>query len=69
MTRNRFALGACLLMLAGCAQISSRQSFPKHYTLTGSSASAQQALDTTSQATLQIARITAPPWLQGTALY
>jgi cholesterol transport system auxiliary component len=69
MTRNRFALGACLLMLAGCAQISSRQSFPKHYTLTGSSAPAQQASDTTPHATLRIARITAPPWLQGTALY
>ena len=68
MTRSRFALGACLLMLAGCAQISSRQSFPKHYTLTGSSAPAQQASDTT-HATLRIARITAPPWLQGTALY
>jgi len=69
MTRSRFALGACLLMLAGCAQISSRQSFPKHYTLTGSSAPAQQASDTTPHTTLRIARITAPPWLQGTALY
>ncbi len=35
MTRNWFALGACLLMLAGCAHFSSRQSFTKHYTLTG----------------------------------
>ena len=69
MTRNWFALGACLLMLAGCAQLSSRQSFPKHYTLTGSPAPAQQAPGATSQATLQVARITVAPWLQGTALY
>ncbi|HKZ11752.1 MAG TPA: ABC-type transport auxiliary lipoprotein family protein [Rhodanobacteraceae bacterium] len=70
MTRNWFALGACLWMLAGCAHFSSRQSFPKHYTLTGSPAPAQQALPPTSrQATLQVARITVAPWLQGTALY
>lgn len=70
MTRNCFALSACLLMLAGCAHLSSRQSFPKHYTLTGSPAPAQQASRPTSQpATLQVARITVAPWLQGTGLY
>lgn len=70
MTRSWFALGACLLMLAGCAQLSSRQSFPKHYTLTGSPVSVRQSPSPTSrQATLQVARITATPWLQGTALY
>ena len=69
MTRNWFALGACLLMLAGCAQLSSRQAFPKHYTLAGSPAPAQQTSGATSQATLQVARITVVPWLQGTALY
>ena len=70
MTRNWFALGACLLMLSGCAHFSSRQSFPKHYTLTGSSAPAQQASSSTSrQATLQVARIAVAPWLQGTVLY
>jgi cholesterol transport system auxiliary component len=70
MTRNWFALGACLLMLAGCAQLASRQSFPKHYTLTGSPMSARQSPDPASrQATLQVSRITVPPWLQGTALY
>jgi len=69
MTRNSFALGACLLMLAGCAQLSSRQTFPKHYTLADSPASTQQTSGTTSRATLQVARITVAPWLQGTALY
>jgi cholesterol transport system auxiliary component len=69
MTRNWFALGACLLMLAGCAQLSSRQTFPKHYTLADSPASMQQTSGTTSRATLQVARITVAPWLQGTALY
>ena len=70
MTRNCFALGACLLMLAGCAQLASRQSFPKHYTLTGSPVSARQSPDPASrQATLRVSRITVPPWLQGSALY
>ena len=69
MTRNWFALGACLLMLAGCAQLSSRQTFPKHYTLVDSPASMQQTSGTTSRVTLQVARITVAPWLQGTALY
>lgn len=70
MTRNWLALGACLSMLAGCAQLSSRQTFPKHYTLTDSPAPLQQARGTAPRkATLQVARITVPPWLQGTGLY
>jgi len=69
MTWKRFALGACLL-LAGCAQLSSRQTFPKHYTLAASPASTPPAADAAPRrATLQVARITVAPWLQGTALY
>lgn len=70
MTPNWLALGACVLMLTGCAPLSSRQAFTQHYTLTGASASTPPASAAASrQATLQIARITAAPWLQGTALY
>ena len=70
MTRNWLALGACLLMLAGCAHFSSRQTFPEHYSLTGSPAPTQAPSGTTPrQATLQVAPITVAPWLQGTALY
>jgi cholesterol transport system auxiliary component len=70
MTRNWLVLGACLFVMAGCARLSSRQSFPEHYTLTSPPAPAQRAPDTASRtATLQVARISVAPWLQGTGLY
>lgn len=73
MIRNGFVLGACMLMLAGCGHIASRQSFPEQYTLTVPAPSA--ALKSTSSggaernATLQVARIEVAPWLQETELF
>ena len=71
MNRNWFVLGAYMLMLAGCAHIASRQTFPGHYTLTVPPPSAQRSPSRGPErdATLQISRITVAPWLQGTDLY
>lgn len=69
MTRNWIALGACLLMLAGCAKFASRQTFPRHYTLAASSSPAHESTQPASRMALHLARINAPPWLQDTELY
>lgn len=69
MTRIRFAACACLLLLAGCAHDSSRRVHPEHYTLSAAApAIRQHPHRTRSRATLQVARISAPVWLQGTDL-
>lgn len=71
MTRTRLALAACMLMLAGCAQLSSRQTFAKHYTLTGPARPSAPAASATParNTALQVASIEVAPWLQGTGLY
>lgn len=69
MTRTRFVLGACLLLLTGCTHLSSKQAFPKHYALTGTVAPVQRDRSASQQnATLEVARISVPTWLQGTEL-
>lgn len=71
MIRNGFAVGACMLMLAGCSHVASRQAFPRHYTLTAPTAPLAQspASGPERNATLQVARMAVAPWLQGTDLY
>ncbi len=70
MTRIRFATCACLLLLAGCAHDSSRRIYPRHYTLSAAAAptARMHPRQTQGRATLQVARISAPVWLQGTDL-
>lgn len=71
MMQSWLALGACVVMLGGCAQFSSRQAFPEHYTLIDTPSPALQDAGTQEwdDATLQVARIAVAPWLQGTDLY
>lgn len=69
MTRNWLALGACVLMLGGCAHLSSRQAFPRHYTLTAEPSPTRSSRAPAPDATLQVARIAVAPWLQGTDLF
>jgi len=70
MMRNWLALGACMVVLGGCAQLSSRQTFPEHYTLVDTPSPALQNSGTPEwNATLHVARIAVAPWLQGTDLY
>src|SRR6185312_15236181 len=60
MMRNWLALGACMVVLGGCAQLSSRQTFPEHYTLVDTPSPALQNSGTPEwNATLQVARIAA----------
>lgn len=69
MIRIRFAACACLLLLAGCAHDSSRRVHPRHYTLSEAAPTVRRhPHQTESRATLQVARISAPSWLQGTDL-
>lgn len=71
MTRTRLALATCMLMLAGCSQLSSRQTFAKHYTLAGPAMPSAPAASAAParNAALQVASIEVAPWLQGTGLY
>lgn len=63
-------LGACLLVLGGCAAASRQAPFPSHYVLTGAAVPATPAPAPVGQrGTLRVARISAPPWLDGTDLY
>lgn len=68
MIRVRFAIAFCLLLLAGCANVSSRQAFPKHYALAGAELPASHE-PTATHMTLRIARIAVPSWLDGTDMY
>lgn len=70
MIRNGFILGACVLLVGGCAHLSSRQTFPRQYTLSAPASSpAQQSPGTPGNATIQVARIDVAPWLDGTDLH
>ncbi|HEX5960865.1 MAG TPA: ABC-type transport auxiliary lipoprotein family protein [Rhodanobacteraceae bacterium] len=65
----RTVLATCLLLLAGCASVS-KPVFPSQYALTVTAPPAAAAqLPSAGRGVLQVARIDAPPWLQGTALY
>lgn len=70
MNKACLAVGACAMLLAGCMH-TTRTNFPRHYTLS----TAVPSLDNGQQATdahgkiLQIAGITVPAWLDGTAMY
>lgn len=67
MTRTWLVIGACL-WLGGCSA-GSRPVFPHHYTLDTPTPAATQTRQGPSLGTLHVARIEAPPWLQGTGLY
>ncbi|MGH8235380.1 MAG: ABC-type transport auxiliary lipoprotein family protein [Rhodanobacteraceae bacterium] len=64
----RFVLVLCLLALGGCGAASRQNVVPRHYIL-GGSAAASQTASRSSGATLRVARIGMPAWLQGTGLY
>lgn len=70
MTRISLALCACTLALGGCMH-STKADFPQHYALGGTAhvAQANRQTSTPGQKILQIARIAAPDWLEGTAMY
>ncbi|HEX7369168.1 MAG TPA: ABC-type transport auxiliary lipoprotein family protein [Rhodanobacteraceae bacterium] len=67
MIRTAFVLLIAVL-LAGCAHTPSRQVFPRHYTLTVSPLNAPST-GIHVHATLQVGRISVPPWLDGSDLY
>lgn len=63
-------LGACLLALGGCAAASKQAVFPSHYVIGDAAAPASPAsAPAGARGSLRVARIVAPPWLQGTDLY
>lgn len=68
MIRRALTAAACLVLAACGARV--RQGFPQHYVLTPTTAATAPNPGTRlPRGTLQIARIGAPPWLQGTAMY
>lgn len=68
MTRIWLIAAACL-WLAGCAA-ATRQTYPQRFALMAAApASSHTSAATPHAATLAIARITAPAWLQGTAMH
>lgn len=70
MIRIRLALGACVLVLGGCAAASRQAPFPSHYVLSSATVPAAPATAPAGKrGALRVARISAPPWLQGTDLY
>ncbi len=74
MMRSLFALGACMVLLTGCAAATRQAAFPTRYTLTPAaapptSAPAAPPAGPAQVHTLRLARISAPPWLQGPAMY
>jgi len=69
MKRMRFAFGLCVLALGGCGAASRQNVVPRHYILGNSAPAASQTPPHSSGATLRVARIEMPAWLQGTGLY
>lgn len=69
MKRIRWMFALCLLALGGCGAASRQNLVPRHYTLGGSAPAATQPSSHSSGATLRVARIEMPAWLQGTGLY
>lgn len=71
MIRIGFAACACVLLLAGCASASKQAPFPKHYALAAPAPAAAQHAAQAPQhrATLRVARIVVPAWLEGDGLY
>lgn len=70
MIRIGLVLGACVLMLAGCAATSRQAVFPRHYVLSDAAVPATSPpAPAARQGSLRVSRIVAPPWLQGTDLY
>lgn len=70
MNKARLALFACVVMLTGCMH-ATKANFPRHYTL-GTAAPPLTGEHEPSNAhgkILQIANITVPEWLDGTAMY
>lgn len=70
MTRICLALCTCTLVLGGCMH-TTKTEFPRHYALNGPARTVQVNRRAThaGEQVLQIARITMPEWLQGTAMY
>ncbi|HEX5488874.1 MAG TPA: ABC-type transport auxiliary lipoprotein family protein [Rhodanobacteraceae bacterium] len=70
MTRTLLALCACTLALGGCVH-ATRVQFPQHYALGGPAQTLHEhrGAGKSGEAILQIARIAAPEWLEGTAMY
>lgn len=66
---KRMVLAACLFVLGGCAAASKQAQFPRHYVLGESSAAATQTPPQTSVATLRVARVDVPEWLQGDGMH
>jgi cholesterol transport system auxiliary component len=69
MKRIRFVLTLCLLVLGGCGAASRQNVAPRHYTLGPLAKVATPASPRAGGATLRIARLEMPAWLQGTGLY
>lgn len=67
MIRIALTAAACLALAACGARV--RQGLPQHYMLTPTAAAAAPPAARAPRGTLQMARIDAPPWLQGTAMY
>jgi cholesterol transport system auxiliary component len=66
MNRIWPVIGVCALVLGGCAE-ASRQAYTTHYTIAAPARSALHGpTEPGSGKTLQVARMTVPPWLQGT---
>lgn len=69
MKRIRYVFALCLLALGACGAASRQNVVPRHYTLGGSVPAASQPPVHSSGATLRVARIEMPVWLEGTGLY
>lgn len=67
MTRIAFAAITCL-WLAGCATVT-RQAFPQRYTLQVALPATRAKVAPSRAATLTIARVAAPAWLQGAGMH
>lgn len=69
MKRMRLVLALCMLALVGCGAASRQNVVPRHYILGSWAPAASQPPSRSSGATLRVARIEMPAWLQGTGLY
>lgn len=70
MNKSCIFLVVCLSALGGCASVARQNAFPQRYTLGAAAPSAVSSRSSSANAaTLQVARVEMPAWLQGVGMY
>lgn len=70
MNKSCIFFVVCLSALGGCAGVARQNAFPQRYTLAAAAPSAvSSGSSSVHAATLQVARVEMPPWLQGEGMY